>query len=469
MADRFIRSGDGDDGDNGTTWALANATVVGSIADSSAGETHYLSDNHSESTGASIALSHKGTFTAPDRFYCVDDAGDPSSPSTLATTAVVATGNGAYNITFSNNAYWYGTRFRCGVGATATNSAILVGNNSCVQEFEQCAFEVATTSNSTSSRIVIGGDTTANDGALVTWDNCTVKFGAAAQLIAVWQTQQFNWIGGGIESGSAGITSIFRPSLGAAFKRPSNILVEGVDLSNAASNANLVDWGTGISAFRYVFRNCKLPSSVVVRTGSLTSPGQRIEVYNCSSSDINYQLYIDDYSGTVIHSTSVYRDGGAGGSSGLYNGATEQSGISWLMAGVSNNEFPTIYLRSPEMVQWVGSTGTKTFTVQICHDGASALTDQEVWLELTYLGTSGVPQSVLGTDRCALLASASAQASSSETWTGDSGTGPNGSTTWHQLQLVVASVTVSEVGYVHARVCLAANKSVYVDPLITVS
>ena len=117
---------------------------------------------------------------------------------------------------------------------------------------------------------------------------------------------------------------------------------------------------------------------------------------------------------------SVYNDAGADDGSA--------QGFSWEMVSTANAEFPHMALRSPEIVKWNDTvTGTLTATVEIVHNSqgsgtSGALLDSEIWLEVMYLSTSGVPLGSWVTDRCANLdlnSDAADQASSSATWTGD--------------------------------------------------
>jgi hypothetical protein len=57
MANLYVRSTDGNNSDNGTTWALAKATVAGVAAIDAAGDTIYLSQDHNETTASSVSLS----------------------------------------------------------------------------------------------------------------------------------------------------------------------------------------------------------------------------------------------------------------------------------------------------------------------------------------------------------------------------------------------------------------------------
>lgn len=236
--------------------------------------------------------------------------------------------------------------------------------------------------------------------------------------------------------------------------------IAGVDFSNAATGFYFIKSANGFT--RFVVRDCKLPTSWSGGLyNSYFSAGCRAEMYNCAADDTNYKIKIQDAFGTVNDDTSVYLD----------NGTTDgTTSLSYKFAAnlYCNNSVGRFY--GPEFVIWNETTGSSvTATVQIVHDGASAFKDNEVWLEVMYLGTSGYPQGTWTEDGVDPIASGSAQATSSETWTGDTGTGPNGSTTWNQLQLA-CSFTPQEKGLVVARVVMGiASKTIYVDPNVTLS
>ena len=71
MAELFLRSTDGTDSDDGSTWALAKGTLTGAFAAASAGDTIYVSDNHAESQSAEMTLTSPGTNAAPVKVLCV--------------------------------------------------------------------------------------------------------------------------------------------------------------------------------------------------------------------------------------------------------------------------------------------------------------------------------------------------------------------------------------------------------------
>jgi hypothetical protein len=183
-------------------------------------------------------------------------------------------------------------------------------------------------------------------------------------------------------------------------------------------------------------------------------------MHNCDSADTNYVLWIEDAFGSIKHDTGVYNDAGA------TNGTTR---ISWKMVSGADAEYPNQTLRSGEIVQWNEITGsTLTVTVEILrNDSTTALKNDEIWLEVQYLGTSGVPLGSFATDcKADVLATAADQDTSTASWTGLAAP-PGGS---YKKQKLSVTITPQEKGYIHAVVCLAkASTTVYVDPLLTVA
>lgn len=90
MTDYYVRSTDGNDSDNGLTWATAKATLYEAANTAAIGDTIYVSNAHSETT-TWTAYGQVGKIISPpykSRIICVDDtSGEP--PTTLANTATV--------------------------------------------------------------------------------------------------------------------------------------------------------------------------------------------------------------------------------------------------------------------------------------------------------------------------------------------------------------------------------------------
>jgi hypothetical protein len=135
------------------------------------------------------------------------------------------------------------------------------------------------------------------------------------------------------------------------------------------------------------------------------------------------------------------------------------------MATNSTNSSWTHPLESFPIVAWNDNSGSsKTATVEILTDSASALNNDDVWLEIEYLGDSGSPlASFANNSKASIVASNAAQTSSSATWT------TTGITNVMKQKLQI-TFTPQQKGVVKAVVKLAkASCTVYVDPVLSIA
>jgi len=263
------------------------------------------------------------------------------------------------------------------------------------------------------------------------------------------------WRGGSLDTTTAIPTNLISGTGGESGR----IVLQGVDLSTL--NTALVLAGvatTTNTCVKHYFRNCKLHASVLAlsATRAILSPGaEEIFVDNCDSGDTNYRIDHRKYEGSIVTETTIKRTGGAN------DGTT---GYCWKMASLAGANF-VLPLESPPIAIWNEPVGSvKTLTVEIVHDSETALHDDEVWVEVEYLGTSGFPKSLLASDRMTdIMATAVDQATSTVDWTTTGITNVN-------KQKLVATFTPQEKGPFVARVMLAkASYTVYVCPKVVVA
>jgi hypothetical protein len=451
MPDRFIDNFTPGSGGDGLSWANAELTAAEVDAVDTAGDRWLFDYRHSESTAGAVTLTVAGTLAAPSQLLSVTQTG-AAGISSLTAGAIIAT-TGASNIAVLNSVYVYGITFNVGSGvANASFVPGVSGTANAVQTYDSCNFDLV--ASGSGCRVCTLSTATLNvrPNRLV-WNNCGVRFAAAGQGIAHIQGG-FEWRGGSVLSGGTSPTVLF-PDGGGTNGRTNTALLDGVDLSNCAAGVNLVGVGTTHRAF--TLRNCKLPSSW---SGSLTSGTlsilDRIVMLNCASGDINYALWVEDYAGSIKHETTLVKTGGAS------DGTTS---LSWVMASSADAEYPAVVLRSPEIQKWNETTGSAiTVTVDFLHDSVTNLQDDEIWLEVEYLGTSGFPLALFADDAAAdVVATPADQATSAATWTTTGMANPN-------EQKLSVTFTPQEKGLIIARVCVGlASKTVYVDPVLQVS
>ena len=456
MADRYGRSTDGADGDGGTTWALAKATLAGLAAIDAAGDRIFLSQAHAEVSAAAITAVFEGTGTTPSMILCGNDAAEP--PTALATTASITT-TGTSDIIITGAHYVYGLILTAGNGAGLAQILLYSGYGTtpeAYQKWEDCQFIIG--SSHADGAIIVRSDGSTNgyseriDGG--------VRLGAAYQRLLL-SGGAVLIRGGYIVAGGTTPTAFIMPNTARRVK------IDGFDLSNFSAGVHMI-YASSAGA-HVVFRNCKLPASW---SGSLyqsvpDNPGSRGEMYNCSSGDVNYAIWIEDNFGQLRDNTVIVR-----------TGASMGAGIpvlSWQITTAAKAEYPLNVFRSGEMATpWLEAGVAVTVTAEIVHDTnvaggqgagtAFAFQDDEVWLEVQYLGTSGFPLSVFANDcKASVLAAAADQASSSEAWTTTGMTTP-------VAQKMSVTFTPQESGPALCVVCAAkASKTFYVWPDLTVT
>lgn len=437
MADIYVRSTDGSDSDNGSTWGLAKATLVGAAAIDAAGDAIYLSQSHAESGGAVTAV-FAGTMANPVKIIAGNDSAEP--PIAVSAASLISSSS----ITLSGSYYLYGLTLQAATSIlpnaqSASNSVTL----------DHCS--LITTGTTAGGFFSIGSANNFTQKAVLL--DCTYKFSGSSNIgcatAGVVEIKGGSFVSG-TSTPSAGVFA------GANDRTGSRLLIDGLDMTNLASTVNI--FRTFVSPGLFQIRNSKLPASW---SGSLCNAtplatGQRFEMHNCDSGDTNYRLWVQEYSGSIKTETTLVRTGGAS------DGTT---GYSLVMATTANANASVAPLVSPEVSIWNDTTGgSKTVTVEILHDSATNLTDGEIWLEVQYLGTSGAPLgSFISDAKADILATAADQSASSETWTTTGMSNPN-------TQKLSVTFTPQEKGYIQAKVYLAkASKTVYVDPKLTVA
>lgn len=449
MAIIYLRSTDGSDSNDGSTWALAKATLAAALTAAGAGGTVYVSRDHAETQATAMNLDSPGTAASPVRVLCVNDAAEP--PTALATTATVSTtGNAAMNFT-AGYVYCYGVTFNCGSGFN--NARMNFGaltTSSWWWRIERGKLALVATGND--MPIIVGTSVGAGVGTgQLELVDTVVSFAHAAQHIRVHRN--FSWRGPSDAAGTVGTAPtalIVIPGRGVSGP---TVKVSGVDLS-AASGA-LVDVA-GAAGARVSFENCKLHASATVTTGTPFGPnGTIVELVNCDSADTNYNYHRHSYQGDITDETTIVRTDGAS------NGDVP---FSLKMVSSANAKFFSP-LESPPVTVWNETTGSAiTVSIPVVTDGVT-LTDAEAWIEVEYLGTSGFPLSTIASDRAAdiLATPANQTTDATSTWTTTGLSSP-------LKQTLSVSITPQEKGLIRARVMLArASTTMYVDPMAQVA
>jgi hypothetical protein len=438
MASYYVYSGAGGS-NNGSSWANAFTTLTTAYATEVAGDTLYVAHDHSESTGSAVTLTSSGTITVPTKVICVNRAGSvpPVSADRRATAQVATTGN--FGISFVGSAHYDGIMFVAGNSTGIANLTLSVAT--AFTRFDNCSMRLGGTSNS--SRINIGQST---GGAYVEFNNTTVSFASVNQNITVGAA--FKWR----NTPSAVLGSVPNTLISNASGWGGEVECIGVDFSALGSGKTIASPSNAASVgLKYRFVDCKLGASVTKATNPPGAGAAEVDFIRAASSGVNYTVSSYRTAGTLTEETTIVRAGGAS------DGTTP---ISWKVVTTADCHY-SVPFQCPPIAIWNDTTGSAvTATVEGIWGGGAVPNDDDVWLDVDYLGDASSPQgSFVNDGKADLLATAAAQTSSSETW--------GGSTTKFKLAV---TFTPQQKGWLYARVkCAKASSTFYIDPLVTLT
>lgn len=444
MANKYVRSAAAGSAD-GSTWANAYTTLVAAFAGMSAGDTAWVADDHAETQGSTMTLTSPGTAGNPCRVLGVNThVTEPPTGMVTTPTATVTT-TSSFSISFGGGfCYIEGVKFSAASANSSNGFNFGVTGSALGWYLKNCPLKVGT--GGSTGRII----TAVNRDAVIVMDNCTIELTHASQSI---QLGGLRWVWK--NTASALLGTIPTTLIIAQVNNYSpDIYVYGVDLSAMGSGKNLVS-GSAVSIMRVLFRNCKLGASVAAITGTIVGPGgMEVLLDNCDSGNTNYRMEHYKYQGSIKQETTKVRTSG-----GASDGTTAISHNFTTLATGPSLFFPLV---GPWMTIWNDTSGSsKTVTVELCTENVGLYND-ECWLEIEGLATSGYPLSALPNNRMAdAFATHALLTTSAAAWSGFTTAAP---------QKLAVAFTPQVKGPIRARVCVAkASATVYVDPLLTVS
>lgn len=444
MAVIYVRSTDGSDSDNGSTWALAKASVAGALAIAAAGDTIWVSDNHAESTAGTVTWTCPAVSATPVKILCGDDAAEP--PTALATTATV-TANANAPIAIIGHAYVYGINFVAGTGAADTLASIAIGSSTvpAAVKCDTCTFRL----NTTSTVFLLLGQAaqTTGDHVLVELEGCSLRCGATTQGVVTRHVMaELNNFS--LNSAGSTPTTFCAPTASTG----GHLRVRNSDLTGEAFT-NIVDQSIA-SPSVFQFDNSKLPASVTLATGTHPGPGGlTLLVTRCANGDTQNYFAKAGWQGTVEHNTAIY----------LTDGLADYDGTAFsakMTATANANLINPLTYEFAFEVTAVGSS--KTYSVEIAVDGASVtLQNDDAWLEIDAYTTSGSTLGAVQSSRVSsVIATPANLTTSSASWTGLNAT--------NSRFTLSVTFTPQEKGIYRARVCVGeASRTLYVAAKVT--
>jgi hypothetical protein len=421
-----------------------------------AGNTIYVGDNHAESQTTTLSLSPAASSTLIGKIICHDHLGSyPPNSSNLKNTATVSTtASAAINLFFTNPGafYVYGLTFKAVVGTTG-GASISIGFNGNGQNwsyFDNCSFWLASTTGQGAINIIGSGVLCGT----VIFNNTSVKFAAAGQTIVVYSAA-FIWQNTAqpLVSGST-VPNILVSGNDLLL----NAVLEALDLS-AVTGVIYANGGGATNPFGSVLiKDCKLNASATVTTPP--NSGMTAQLVRSDSGATAYKSTRYAYEGTETTEISITRVGGAVDPTGQAQ--------SRKIVTTANSQWLLPFKAEPYAI-WNGKTGANV-TVTVCGtiNAAAVPNNDDIWLEIEYLGSSASPLgTIVNTTKANLLAANSAVAADGSAWNGG---GSGAGWTPFKLSTTLASPPPGLAGYLHARPRIAKPSTTwYIDPQIVLS
>lgn len=420
MADYYVWSG-ATGVANGSSWTDAYTTLAAAASGKTAGSRYLLASDHAESTAGAISITFPGTTSSPDQIFAVDRL----TGLVVTTPAAQITTTGNNNISMDGYYDIEGVKFTIGSGATTSRTLSLADN------LRNCAIVIGGGNGST----IIPGS--GNNRCI--WDNVSLTFANASDGISA--AYSFEWRNTPTAiNGLTFPTSLFTGGSGSA-------IVQGVDLSNLGTGKYIALGGIFYQT-KIVLHDCKLGVGVGLATGIYSYRTLEVVMTRCDDGSKVYRHEKQNYLGKQSIETTIIRSGGAS------DGITP---ISWNITTSASAKFMKPFQSLPMLPVWNDTTGaSKTVTVYGVWGGGSVPNNDDIWIEVQYLGDSGSPLASFVTTRkmSRLVAGSAVPSDSSSTW--------GGGTTKFALS---ASFTPNQKGHIIVRVFAAkASSTFYIDP-----
>jgi hypothetical protein len=410
------------------------------------GNTIYVGDNHAESQTTAIPIQPILSQTLVGRIICHNHSGNyPPASADLATTATISTtAAAAINLNMiAGSIYIYGITFIAGVGQSSGAAVINFALNMAFCLCESCVFKLATTG----VTAVISLNNSA--GGVLIWNNCQAGFANAGQSLYgsncffTWQnTTQV------LATGSTVPTNLFVQSGTGGI---GNMTLETLDLSqwaaifaSLAANPSLGNW---------VIKDCKLNASATFPTPLQT--GQTIQIVRADGGATAYRSARYAVEGTETTETSFTRVGGAADPTGQAQARK--------IATTANSQWLRPFKAEPYAIWNAVTSGNVTVTVYGTINAGALPNNDDIWLEVEYLGSSASPQgTIVNTTKANLFSANAAVASDSSSWNGG---GSGAGWTPFKLTATLSSPQPQMAGYIEARVRVGKpSTTYYLDP-----
>lgn len=377
----------------GADWANAYPDTT-AAENEAAGVTLYIASDHVE-TNASAVVWANATAAQPIKIISSDKtSGEP--PTTYQRGAKVEMVGGDLNQ--AGEVDWKGVDFR------TTSSFRFTGQHN----FDDCSHHIDSTSSARNFNVSLGNQ-------VLEFYNCVFRFGNAVQGFYLGGGGRVRLVGCSAHASSVSINGLYS----LVTNRGGSMFIDSCDWTNFGSNFNLVSTpglpsndadgnASGIYGNRIL-----MPVGAGVAESAITQRGFEIRVRGIGTGNDKYGLHDESNLGKIVHSTAVYRSGGAqydpSATPTDFQYSVELSPTSHTSVALNPLWFDLLQRRL---------SADPTITVYLVYDRGSAFTDNEVWLEVERPRSGAdVVTDIISSRNANPLATGTALATSTETWT----------------------------------------------------
>ena len=417
----------------GDAQTVTNAVTSGFAT---AGDTIFLSSDHSETTAATpfLLASIGGSWTSvTTSILSVNRAGSVPPVAADLTSGASITYVAVW-IDSSKPVYINGVTFVASAGNVTfgnTNGAPLYLKN--------CSLQIV----SGTYKITTG------ESVVVTLDNTSMSFSAIGQGISIAYPLNLTWINTAVPLLGTAPTSLFAVASSSA--NSGSVVCRGVDFSSYTGTFLAVS--SGYVAGIILLDSCKVSASATFISGTPYSDLPLVELVNCwDGTNVLNSRYTTG--GSITTERTITLTGGAADDIGSFS-------LKMVSGSARIDKWVAPIASFWIDVENISVGSSKTATVEIV--SSVSLYNDEIWLQLEYMGASGTPLSTIVTSQPAtILTTHAAVPTSSASW--------NSSPATPVYQHLQVTFTPQRAGRVRGRVMLGkASTTVYVDPNIVIT
>lgn len=387
------------------TWKAPHARLANAFASTwgAAGDVFQVGDDHAETQSTAMTLTSPGTAASPCIIQCVRVASGTVPPvsadiKTTPTATITTTGSGTITIGGAGAVSdWWGIALSSGSGAVTAQLSLASAGSGNFVSMHNCLLAKLGTASSVSA--ISFGAISATSACGVALYNTTLKFGNVSDRMSI--KGRLLW-----RNTPSAIQGATLPTTLVSLDSPAPVLFDGVDLSALGSGKTIFGSASGPGA--PVIKDCILGSGVTVMATPTLRGAAEAFVVRADSAGTNYRNEKYGYDGTLTTETTIVRTGGAS------DGRTAQS---WNVTTTANSKWSFPFEALPIVVDNPTSGASVTVTIYGVWNAAALPNNDDVWADVSYLGSASSPQAsfVTGT-KADFLATGSALTASTQAW-----------------------------------------------------